>query len=247
MEKPAPKQGPERGPLCIPSFATERCRAMTGDLIRALETISPSDDQALEDRALACFVVACGELALIGNARQRDLVVEQLTIVGRKLVNAALAAASAQPPAEVTSPAVEPQPVVEPQAAKPALSEPVSAEPVTSESATSETAESEVAACETAESEMAASDPAAFEPTPVEPPRVEAPVFGPPAVAEPAVGPPPLALAAAAPVAPPPPIMSLQPTDPPDLLEPQVGLSWEQMEAVLKREKAERELGRSLT
>jgi hypothetical protein len=72
--------------LSIPSFASERCRAMTTNLIRTLETIAPTDDQAREDRALACFVVACGELAEMRNTGHRDTVVEQLTVVARKLV-----------------------------------------------------------------------------------------------------------------------------------------------------------------
>jgi hypothetical protein len=78
--------------LSIPSFATERCRAMTSNLIRTLDSIPPTDDGALEDRALACFVVACGELALMRSTGHRDTVVEQLTAVARKLViaNAAI-------------------------------------------------------------------------------------------------------------------------------------------------------------
>jgi hypothetical protein len=83
----------ERGPLSIPSFASDRCRSLTGALVRTLESVSPSDDVALEDRALACFVVACGELALMKDVGQRDAVVEQLTVVARKLVSAALATA----------------------------------------------------------------------------------------------------------------------------------------------------------
>jgi hypothetical protein len=59
---------------------------MTAELIGTLEGIPPTDDTALEDRALACFVVACGELALMNNTVNRDTVVEQLTVVARKLV-----------------------------------------------------------------------------------------------------------------------------------------------------------------
>jgi hypothetical protein len=81
----------ERRALSIPSFASERCRSMTAELMRALEGIPPTDDKALEDRALACFVVACGELASLSNTAQRDTVVEQLTVVARKLVNNTLA------------------------------------------------------------------------------------------------------------------------------------------------------------
>jgi hypothetical protein len=81
----------ERRALSIPSFASERCRSMTAELMRALEGIPPTDDKALEERALACFVVACGELASISNTAQRDIVVEQLTVVARKLVNSTLA------------------------------------------------------------------------------------------------------------------------------------------------------------
>jgi hypothetical protein len=77
--------------LSIPSFASERCRSMTAELIRALEAIPPTDDKALEDRALACFVVACSELASMSNTAQRDTVVDQLTVVARKLVNSTLA------------------------------------------------------------------------------------------------------------------------------------------------------------
>jgi hypothetical protein len=82
----------ERRALSIPSFASERCRSMTAEVIRALEGIPPTDDKALEDRALACFVVACGELASMSNTVQRDTVVEQLAVVARKLVNSTLAA-----------------------------------------------------------------------------------------------------------------------------------------------------------
>jgi hypothetical protein len=82
----------DRAQLSIPSFASERCRAMTTELIRTLEAIAPMDDQALEDRALACFVVACGELALMKNTAHRDTVVGQLTVVGSKLVKEAAAA-----------------------------------------------------------------------------------------------------------------------------------------------------------
>jgi len=78
----------ETGDLSIPSFASERCRAMTTSVVRTLESIPPTDDQALEDRALACFVVACGELASMRDTGHRDTVVEQLTIVARKLVKA---------------------------------------------------------------------------------------------------------------------------------------------------------------
>jgi hypothetical protein len=81
----------DRAQLSIPSFASERCRAMTTELIRTLEAIAPMDDQALEDRALACFVVACGELALMKNTAHRDTVVGQLTVVGSKLVKEAAA------------------------------------------------------------------------------------------------------------------------------------------------------------
>src|SRR5215831_7354429 len=85
----------DRAHLSIPSFASERCRAMTTELIRALQAIAPTDDQALEDRALACFVVACGELALMKNTTHRDTVVGQLTLVGSKLVKDAAAAVEA--------------------------------------------------------------------------------------------------------------------------------------------------------
>jgi hypothetical protein len=68
---------------------------MTTELIRALEAIAPTDDQALEDRALACFVVACGELALMKNTAHRDTVVGQLTLVGSKLVKEGAVAAEA--------------------------------------------------------------------------------------------------------------------------------------------------------
>src|SRR5262249_10813350 len=89
----------QRGELNIPSFASGRCRAMTTNLIQALESIPPTDDQALEDRALACFVVACGELGLMRNAAQRDTVVEQLTVVARKLVKSNATIATPATPA----------------------------------------------------------------------------------------------------------------------------------------------------
>src|SRR5215470_12530494 len=78
----------ERSELSVPSFASERCRAMTTSLVHTSESIPPTDDQAFEDRALACFVVACGELASMRDTGHRDTVVEQLTLVARKLVKA---------------------------------------------------------------------------------------------------------------------------------------------------------------
>jgi len=83
----------ERLPLSIPSFASQRCRAMTEELIIALERIPPTDDQALEDRALACFVVACGELALMKGKTQRETIVAQLSDVARRLVGGSSKAA----------------------------------------------------------------------------------------------------------------------------------------------------------
>jgi hypothetical protein len=79
----------ERRTLSIPSFANERCRAMTAELLHTLAGIAPTDDKALEDRALACFVVACGELALMNDIVHRDTVVAQLSAAARKLVAAA--------------------------------------------------------------------------------------------------------------------------------------------------------------
>jgi hypothetical protein len=86
----------ESGELSIPSFASERCRAMTNYLVHTLSSIAPTDDEAREDRALACFVVACGELAMMRSTGHRDAVVEQLTVVARKLVKAN--AATSKPP-----------------------------------------------------------------------------------------------------------------------------------------------------
>jgi hypothetical protein len=87
--------------LSIPSFASDRCRLVTTSLVRALASIPPADDAAIEDRALACFVVACAELSLMRDIAHRDVVVEQLTIVARKLVKANAATykpALVQPP-----------------------------------------------------------------------------------------------------------------------------------------------------
>jgi hypothetical protein len=63
---------------------------MTDALMQTLQGIPPTNDTALEDRALACFVVACGELAQMKNTAQRDTLVNQLTTVGRRLVDATL-------------------------------------------------------------------------------------------------------------------------------------------------------------
>jgi hypothetical protein len=107
----------QRGALSIPSFASERCRAMTAELIGTLEGIPPTDDTALEDRALACFVVACGELALMNNTVNRDTVVEQLTVVARKLVATTvttLKPAAAPKSAPVPDPPPTPDPRIDP-------------------------------------------------------------------------------------------------------------------------------------
>ena len=103
----------DRPQLSIPSFASDRCRAMTTELIRTLESIAPMDDKALEDRALACFVVACGELALMKNTTHRDTVVGQLTLVGSKLVKEAAAAVevATDRPADAAKEATKEQPV----------------------------------------------------------------------------------------------------------------------------------------
>ena len=107
----------QRGALSIPSFASERCRAMTAELIGTLEGIPPTDDSALEDRALACFVVACGELALMNNTVNRDTVVEQLAVVARKLVATTvttLKPAAAPKSAPVPGPPPTPDPRIDP-------------------------------------------------------------------------------------------------------------------------------------
>jgi hypothetical protein len=86
---------------------------MTAELIGTLEGIPPTDDTALEDRALACFVVACGELALMNNTVNRDTVVEQLTLVARKLVATTvttLTPAAAPKSAPVPAPTPDPRP-----------------------------------------------------------------------------------------------------------------------------------------
>ena len=75
----------DREPLSIPSFASARCREMIEELILALKRIPPIDDQALEDRALACFVVACGELALMQNKVQREAIIAELSVAARRL------------------------------------------------------------------------------------------------------------------------------------------------------------------
>jgi hypothetical protein len=75
----------DREPLSIPSFASARCREMIEEVILALKKIPPIDDQALEDRALACFVVACGELALMQNKVQREAIIAELSVTARRL------------------------------------------------------------------------------------------------------------------------------------------------------------------
>jgi hypothetical protein len=75
----------DREPLSIPTFASARCREMVEEVILALKKIPPVDDQALEDRALACFVVACGELALMQNKGQREAIIAELSVVARRL------------------------------------------------------------------------------------------------------------------------------------------------------------------
>jgi hypothetical protein len=132
----------DRPHLSIPSFASERCRAMTTELIRTLEAIAPMDDQALEDRALACFVVACGELALMKNTAHRDTVVGQLTVVGSKLVKEAAAAVegSDNRPMDAAKEATKERPV---NAAKEAAEDrrTDAAEPVTEKRQTDQAAE----------------------------------------------------------------------------------------------------------
>lgn len=90
---------------------------MTAELIGTLEGIPPTDDTALEDRALACFVVACGELALMNNTVNRDTVVEQLTVVARKLVATTMTTlkpAAAPKSAPVPGPPPTPDPRIDP-------------------------------------------------------------------------------------------------------------------------------------
>jgi hypothetical protein len=87
---------------------------MTAQLIGTLEGIPPTDDTALEDRALACFVVACGELALMNNTVNRDTVVEQLTVVARKLVATTVTTLKpAAPPQSASVPAPSPPPALD--------------------------------------------------------------------------------------------------------------------------------------
>jgi hypothetical protein len=76
----------DRGPLSIPSFASERCRMMAEELVLALEKIPTTDDQSLEDRALACFVVACNELSLMQDKDKREAIVGELTVAARRII-----------------------------------------------------------------------------------------------------------------------------------------------------------------
>jgi hypothetical protein len=91
----------ERGPLSIPSFASERCRMMAEELVLTLEKIPPTDDQSLEDRALACFVVACNELAMMQDKDKREAIVGGLTVAARRLIIQALK--SSEPESDIAS------------------------------------------------------------------------------------------------------------------------------------------------
>jgi hypothetical protein len=98
-----------------PTPKTDRCQELMLGVIRGLGKYPVNDDE-IEDRVLACILVALGELAAMEDAARRDEIIASMGPLGRRVVNKLLvvsretserAEAAGQTLAEMLTEAVE--------------------------------------------------------------------------------------------------------------------------------------------
>ena len=73
-----------------PAPKTERCQQLMLQVIQGLGRF-PSNDDEIEDRVLACMLVAWGELAAMQDGHRRDEVAGSLGAMGQRVVAKAVA------------------------------------------------------------------------------------------------------------------------------------------------------------
>ena len=79
------KGKPRLRALPYPTPRSDRCQELMRGVIEGLGEL-PADDDGLEDRVLACLMVAWGEVAAMGDGARRAEILESLTPLGRRVV-----------------------------------------------------------------------------------------------------------------------------------------------------------------
>jgi hypothetical protein len=81
----------QRTVVPYPAPKSDRCHQLMLGVIKGLGKL-PVDDDWIEDRVLACLLIAWGELAAMQDSQRRDEIVGSLTTLGRRVVGKLLAA-----------------------------------------------------------------------------------------------------------------------------------------------------------
>src|SRR5262245_24170964 len=68
-----------------PTPATDRCDDLMLAVIKSLGEL-PTDDDGIEDRVLACLMVAWGEVAAMESDERRAEILQSLTPIGNRVV-----------------------------------------------------------------------------------------------------------------------------------------------------------------
>ena len=82
--------GKKKAAVPYPTPKSDRCQQLMLGVIKGLGTL-PADDDWIEDRVLACLLVAWGELAAMQDVRRRDDILGSLTPLGDRVVRKLLA------------------------------------------------------------------------------------------------------------------------------------------------------------
>src|SRR5690349_5911452 len=71
--------------LPYPTPGSDRCQELMLGVIKGLGAL-PADDDGIEDRVIACLMVACGEVAAMQDRARRSEILESLTPLGNRVV-----------------------------------------------------------------------------------------------------------------------------------------------------------------
>jgi hypothetical protein len=74
-----------------PAPKSDRCQQLMLGVIRGLGEL-PKNDSEIEDRVLACLLVAWGELAAMQDQKWRDDIIASMSALGRSVVGKLIAA-----------------------------------------------------------------------------------------------------------------------------------------------------------
>src|SRR5262245_49986618 len=83
------RAGPLRA-LPYPTPKSDRCQELMLGVIRGLGKL-PADDDGIEDRVLACLLVAWGEVAAMQDGERRAEILDSLTPLGNRVVGKLMA------------------------------------------------------------------------------------------------------------------------------------------------------------